>query len=142
VRSTRQMRRQLMRSWLLKAPVSVWCWDAWAALVGSRVQACDGPAEPDQHVDPTQGGGSRSAQLLEPTRPLRLRPTCCRHRSTTLGRPRPLAASLSSVVPIGTYSSKESTSSVQNRHRHACLPRCRPPHLSDRAVVQVVSLFL
>jgi hypothetical protein len=39
-----------------------------------------------------------------------------------------LILSLPSPMPIGTSSSKESTSRIRNCRYHACLSRCRPPH--------------
>jgi hypothetical protein len=73
--------------------------DSWAAACREQF-ACPRlahlagvrqPAEPDQHTAPARGGDGRCAQSTAPTRPLRLRPICCRRRSATPGRPRPLA---------------------------------------------------
>jgi hypothetical protein len=91
----------------------------------ARLRACVRAAEPNQHAAPDRCVLNRRHQpvlsasgglLADVDLPLQNVPIL------------PLA-SLSPAVSIGTCSSKESTSSGQNRRRHACLPRCQPPQI-------------
>jgi hypothetical protein len=117
-------------------------WPPLPCISRRRSPACSGPVEPDKHVAPARGGNDRHAQSKAPTLPLHLRSTCCSHRSATPEHPRPLSRLHSSAVPIGPFLSKESTSRVRNRCRHACLPHWRRPHLSDCGVVHVLPRVL